>query len=382
MGLFVRARLQHLAEWCDVKVISPVPALDYATLSNRHGVVRRTASGWRLDEALQVAHPRWFYLPGGGPLGGYLMAAQVGGLLQRLRREFPFDLIDAHFGHPEGVAAAVLSKRMGCPFLVTLRGHETMHARYYWRRQAIGWALRRADRVIAVSRRLADFAIELGAVADRVRVIGNGVDASVFAAGDREACRRRYGIGEGTRLLLSVGYLIERKGHHRAVEALAALPANAELWIAGQAGREGAFEARLRGMVAERGLEQRVRFLGSVPPATLAELMTAADALCLASSREGWPNVVQEALSCGLPVVATDIGAVPDLIPDERYGIVVPPGDAEALAAACRRALSTEWNRSEIATWGQSRSWGRVAEEVYEEVLAVCSETGGGEQRL
>lgn len=376
LGLFVRSRLLHLAELCDIRVLSPIPAIDWAKLRGKSVPARGGISGWITDEGIQVAYPRWCYPPGGGAVNGFLMAAQLAGKVRRLRQRFPFDVIDAHFGHPDGVAAAALARGLGCPFLVTLRGNETAHARHGWRRRAMRWALRRASRVITVSRRLADFAADLGVERDRIRTIGNGVNSEVFRRLDRSACRRKHGIGEGIRVILSAGYLIERKGHHRIVRALRGLPADVQLWIAGGPGREGIFESSLRALAAEPEVAGRVRFLGSVPPEELAELMNAADVLCLASSREGWPNVVHEALSCGTPVVAAGIGAVPDMIPDSRYGIVVAPGDERALADALGVAAGRSWDREAIAAWGQSRGWRQVAEEVFEEVRAVIGGQG------
>jgi glycosyltransferase involved in cell wall biosynthesis len=96
------------------------------------------------------------------------------------------------------------------------------------------------------------------------------------------------------------------------------------LLIAGSAGREGRFEERIREVVSQLQMESKVRFLGQVAPAVLPELMSAADLLCLASSREGWPNVVHEAMGCGAPIVATDVGGVADMVPSESYGVRHP----------------------------------------------------------
>ena len=145
----------------------------------------------------------------------------------------------------------------------------------------------------------------------------------------------------------------------------------AHLIIAGGPGRHGQYEAETRRQIGAAGMEGRVRLVGQVPQETLAELMSAADILCLASSREGWPNVVQEALACGTPVVATDVGAVPDMIPSEEYGYVVPPGDESRLREALQSALNRSWDRDRISALGRSRSWDRVAEQVLEEMHRV-----------
>lgn len=382
LGLFVRARLEGLAARASVRVLAPVPLVDYARIRASRGD-RPVCPPCPREGRLEVFHPRWFYPPGGGVLNALFLFLRLLAPAWRLDTASPIDLIDAHFGYPDGIAAALLAAWPGPggtprprrPFTVTLRGNEIMHGRYRFRRMAMRWALRRAARVIAVSEALREYAISLGVEPSKTRTIPNGIDTAVFHPHPLPAQRapRR---GSGPKQILSAGYLIERKGHHHAIRATAALRArgvDCELEVAGGPGREGKFEDRLRRLAAELGLESAVHFLGVVPPARLAELMSAADVFCLASSREGWPNVVNEALACGTPVVATNVGGVPDLIPSGEFGYVVPAGDQNALENALETALGRDWDREAIARWGASRSWDQVAAEVaalFGEVIA------------
>ncbi len=358
-GIFVRARMERAGALANVRVVAPVAWIDYSRASG--ALFRPRPPEQRRDGTLAVYHPAWFYPPLGGALNAAFLFARCLRLARRLDREARIDVIDAHFGHPDGVAAALLGAALNRPFVVTLRGNETMHASYAFRRKAISWALRRAAGVITVSAPLREFALSLGAAPDRVAVIPNGVDTSIFYPRPRSRPKG------GAKVILSAGYLIERKGHHhliRAAKRLRERGVRCEVWIAGGPGREGQFEERLRGLTAELDLVDAVQFLGAVPPSRLGELMSEADVFCLASSREGWPNVVNEALACGTPVVATRIGGVPELVPSPEYGIIVEPGDQQGLEAALEAALSREWNREAIARWGQSRSWDNVAREV------------------
>jgi glycosyltransferase involved in cell wall biosynthesis len=152
---------------------------------------------------------------------------------------------------------------------------------------------------------------------------------------------------------------------------------SAELWIIGGPGREGQFEEHLHREVRRHALESFVHFTGNVKSAVLADYMSAADVVCLASSREGWPNVVHEAQACGAPVVATDVGGVQDMIPAAEYGFVVPAGDEDALAAALRRAIETRWDRAGITAWGRARSWQQVGVETAEVLSQAAAETKG-----
>jgi glycosyltransferase involved in cell wall biosynthesis len=234
----------------------------------------------------------------------------------------------------------------------------------------MGWALKRAAAVIAVSGRLRELAVSLGSDPARTAVVPNGVDSGIFRPRDRVRLRQQLGLASGVPVVLSAGHLIELKGHHRIVEAVAEVRRRgvpARLVIAGGRGRAQDYEAEIRAAVRRAALDSAVLFTGEVSRETLAGWMCAADVFCLASSREGWPNVVHEALSCGTPVVAADVGAVPEMIVSDRYGTVVPAGRGDLLAAALADALTRSWDRDAIAAWGHSRSWEHVAEETVEQ---------------
>jgi len=368
LGLFVAARLQAMAEWAEVSVVAPVAWVEYGNQAKRFPgkIVPERQEG-----RLAVRHPRWLYLPGLPVLTPLLEAVFTLGTVRR--REF--DVLDVHFGYPEAVAGALLAAWTRKPFTVTLRGNETSHAQNRMVRRLLSWALRRAGRVITVSERLRQFAIGLGVDPGRAVTIPNGINPAVFYPRDRAECRARLGMGDGRRHVLSVGYLIPRKGHEKVIAAVGEMRRkgqDVELWILGNPGREGSSEPECRALVERLGLAEVVHFVGAVPHTALAEYMTAGDVLCLASSREGWPNVVHEALACGCPVVATDVGGVPDMIPGPEFGRVVPIGDEPALRAALSEAVEVQWDRQAIAEWGHRRTWSAVAQEALEQLRAAA----------
>ncbi len=382
LGTFVNSRLQALADLMEPVVLAPVAALDYSNPQ------RRILSNWKLPSAriegkLQVFHPKWFYPPGGGFLNPVFLASALRPLASRLHAQYRFSLIDAHFGFPEGIASATLARSLHLPYAVTLRGNETSHAQNPRIRSRIAETLRGADRVICVSDSLRRFALSLGAPPGRLRTIPIGIDDSIFHPRDRAACRARHQLPTDARIILSAGYLIERKGHHRLVSALSEMPRqfdDAIVVIVGAPGREGQAEGTIRSMIAKMGLGNRVRMLGHVPPATLAELMSAADVFCLASSREGWPNVLNEAMACGAPVVSTDVGGAHELVRSNDLGTIVPVDDPLALRLALQEALDARSDRERIARWASGRSWSQVAREIFDEYrsVAVGSDVGLG----
>lgn len=365
----MRARLQSMAELAKVKVIAPIPAF------SRGGSCAR-----RQDGRLEVLHPRWIYAPGTGALTPLALFTQLVRPILRLRKEFPFDIIDSHFGYPDGIAAALLSGVTKTPFTVTLRGSEVLHARYRLRRSLMRWAFRRASRIITVSERLRQFAIGLGCAPEKIRTIPNGVEVGSFHPRDRRECRAKYRIPLERKVIMTAGHLIELKGHHRAAQAARHLrDQGVPVFLVIVGGTPGAgvqnFEPQIRRVVRELGMDDHVRFAGQVSPEALAELMCAADVFCLASSREGWPNVVHEALACGTPVVAADVGAIPEMIPSERYGYIVPPGDVPAMALSLKRALDAGWDHAAISAWSGSRCWAQVAGEVLDVMRQVIKQS-------
>ena len=273
-----------------------------------------------------------------------------------------------------------LQERFECPFTITLRGSEVIHARVAGRRRWMAWSFRRASRIIAVSESLRQFAISLGGDPDRVRTIPNGIDPAVFYPRPYGETRARLGMPPDRPVILSVGYLIEGKGHHRVIRALAEMHAAgiaAELWIIGGPGRGSRFEENIRQAVHDCGLDKSTHFCGTLKPAAVAEYMSAADVFCLASSREGWPNVVHEALGCGTPVVATNVGGIPDMLPSADYGFIIPADSHPELVSALAEALKKTWDRERIAAWGRARSWHQVAIET----AAVLTEAAGERRR-
>jgi glycosyltransferase involved in cell wall biosynthesis len=215
-------------------------------------------------------------------------------------------------------------------------------------------ALREADALIAVSGGLAEGLIALGAAAAKVTVLRNGVDLGGFAPpADRDALRAELGLAGP--IVLSVGHLIERKAHHHVIGALAELP-GATLLIAGEGPERPALEA-----LAERlGVAGRVHLLGARPHAELARLYGAADALVLASTREGWANVMLEAMACGTPVVAGPAWGSREAISAPEAGMVLDEVGPGPIALALRQMFADPPDRRATRAHAERFGWGET----------------------
>lgn len=355
-GVFVETRLRQLiaSGQADSTVIAPVPW--FPSRSPRFGAWARYAAAPRseLRHGIAVLHPRYLALPRIGMLTGpdALSFAAHHTVQTLLAGGHRFDAIDAHYLYPDGVAAVRLGKSFGLPVVLTARGSDTSLLPQYRRpRRLIMDAIRHADALIAVSAGLKDGLVALGAPPDKVTVLRNGVDTDLFhPPADRDAVRAALGLRGPT--LLSVGLLIPRKGHHHIITALRDLP-EVTLVVAGQ----GPDRASLETLAARLGLQDRVRFLGEVPHAELPRLYGAADALVLASEREGWANVLLEAMACGTPAIAGPAWGSREAISTPAAGIVLDAVTPAAIVEAVRRLLTSPPDRAATRSHAEGFGW-------------------------
>ena len=360
-GLFVAERIRHAARLADVKVVAPVAWLR-----------RRTARAQARLDTLEVEHPSFFTVPGlFKSLDAVFLFLSTLLCVRRLRRRFDFDLIDAHFGYPDGVAAALLAWWFDRPVVITLRGSELEMARYRLRAAAMRWALRRADRVIAVSEPLAALARTLSAPPERVRVIGNGVDLDRFRPMSRTAARQELGIDDHATLIVSIGHLAPVKGFDlllRVLQPLAAERPDLKLVIVGGAApTSGGYPARLASGIEQLGLSGHVSVTGPVDRRQVARWLNAADLFVLASEREGSSNALREAMACGCPAVVSDVGDAAVVV--GRYaGLTVSDRkDVQEWGRALRAGLDRAWDRAAIRAGAEAHAWSGKAEQVAQE---------------
>ena len=231
------------------------------------------------------------------------------------------------------MGVGLLARRMNLPYVVTLRGKLYPCLKIPSQRQQCADALRAAGAVISVSGPLAETARELGADPDRVFVIPNGVDTGHFHPRDKVEARRELHLPTDGRLLVTVAHLGPRKGHREVIHALQHLPDDVTLVLVGGAGIGGG-GGELTSLADSLGLGGRIILTGPKTYDKVPLYFCAADVSVLASYREGCPNAVIESLACGTPVVATDVGAVPDLVTPGVNGHIVPARQVPPLTDA------------------------------------------------
>ena len=364
-GIFVETRLRELLQRGGVesRVVAPVPW--FYSSARRHGErgamartpLRETWNG------IDVLHPRYALIPKVGMSSSpLLMALGARHALRTLIDEgFDFDLIDAHYYYPDGVAAALLARWFGKPLVITARGSDVnLIGQYAVPRAMMRWAARQASMSITVSQALAQNLVAIGAPQHKVAVLPNGVDGERFRPEPQAAARQRLAL-EGGPWLLSVGNLVALKRHELVIAALALLRRqhpDARLAIVGAGPLGGDLAARCR----DAGLESAVVFAGAVSQSELRWWYSAADLLVLASSREGWPNVLLEAMACGTPVLASCVGGVPEVVTSGVVGMAIEIEDVQSLCAAMKTMLASSHDRGAIRRYALGMGWDKTSQ--------------------
>lgn len=356
-GVFVENRLRHLVASGEVesRVVAPVPWYPFRSPKmGEHAALARVPA-LETRHGITVHHPRYYLPPKIGMIPApFLMYMGVRRAVARLRQESgDFDAIDAHYFYPDGVAAALLARELGKPLVITARGTDlNLIPQFSLPRQMIRWASEQASAMITVAEALRRVLLGLGVSPERVQTLRNGVDLECFQPQDRTEARSRLGITVDGKWLASVGHLIERKGHHLVIGALPGLP-GVRLMIAGT----GPDEGRLRALAEQYGVADRVTFLGRVQHNELATVYSAADALVLASSREGWANVLLESMASGTPVVASNIWGTPEVVATDEAGRLMGAYSEAGVAEAVTTLLSNPPSRQATRRYAEHFSW-------------------------
>ena len=355
-GVFVENRLRHLIASGEVesKVVAPVPWFPLsASFFGEYAKFSQVPSQ-NIRHDITIEHPRYLVIPKiGMTMTPDAMVRSALPVIQKIIDDgYDFDILDAHYFFPDGIAAVKIAKKLNKPVIITARGTDlNLIPNYPKPRAMIQWAANEADAMITVCQALKDTLVELGADENKVTALRNGVDLKTFTPPEnREELRNNLNISGKT--ILSVGHLIERKGHYLLIEAMSLMP-ETKLFIAGQ----GADLKQLQNLAAEKGVSDRVSFLGSVPYDKLKNYYGAVDMLVLASSREGWANVLLEAMACGTPVVATNIWGTPEVVASSEAGILVEERTPKALADGVQRLYQQYPDRNKTRKYAEKFSW-------------------------
>jgi len=374
-GIYIFNQVRALGKHCRIKVIAPVPYFPKWLPLRGYGMFSRIPQRETMD-TLDVLHPRAIVVPKVGRLlNGITYYLALSRAFERVREHFTPDVLLAYWAYPDGYASTMLARDLGVPVVVGARGHDVNNARPSGLRgRMVVKTLDRADRLMAVSAAMKERMTSFGIDPRKIAVVPNGLD-SIFVPEDREVARGQAGLSAqkgGEKTILFCGRLSPEKGVDVLLDAAKLLDSRGIPFYLLLVG-DGPMRKTLRVHAARLGLEGKVRFAGEVPPQKVPALMNSSHVLCLPSHSEGWPNVVMEALGCGVPVVASRVGGVPEILSKPGSGLMVPAGDREALADALGQALKKTWDRSTVRAAVAGRTWDHVAENILREIRTAMN---------
>jgi teichuronic acid biosynthesis glycosyltransferase TuaC len=340
----------------DVEVLATIPWFPGVGAFSRWSKAGQLTSVPKREQiaGLDVEHPRFLYLPKvGHSVSGGLYAASL--VPQALARRGMHDVVLGSWAYPDGAAAVLLARLLGIPAVVKLHGSDmNVVAQMRGPRRTMRALLPRAERIVAVSRGLADQAVRLGVAPERIDLVQNGVDASIFHPRPRAEARAKLGLAAARRWILYVGRLEKTKGVIdllQAFDSLAAAHPDLGLLLVGDG------SARIECEQLARAHGDRIVFAGAQPLEEVPTWVAACDFLTLPSWNEGTPNVLLEALACGRRVVATRVGGCPDVVSSPELGELVPVRDVPALAAALAAAAHQSYDPDAVAALGARGGW-------------------------
>jgi len=360
--------LRFVAQRCELKVFYPEATYPKRLVPRSHMHTCRDSDYQPADTAVQyIPYPALPVLS--RPLNGW----RAGRRLLAHVKQFQPDIILAYVVYPDGFAALQIGRELKVPVIITAIGSDLNRISDPLCAILTRRVLRGAALVYTVSEDLLKTARNMGAPLAQSRSILNGCDTSVFYPRNTEQSRRILNIRTDGPVLLYVGRLDIRKGLPQLIAAAALLrPQWKDLrcYIVG----DGPDRPMLIDAIKLRDAQDYITLVPPCPTQEVALWMAAANLLTLPSYAEGCPNVVLEALACGRPVVASNVGGIPEIM-NGSVGRLVPPGDTASLTSALDEVLTHKWDPHDIAAH-HSRSWSDVAEDLEKGFGNVLSKKG------
>lgn len=379
LGTFIKQSIDSIAdENIDVTVLSPKPfvlpfsAFPYHNFSKLPKIDHTEKYTLHYPRYIYAIPKKYFY-----PLTGISYSQFISRYAIKNINPKP-DLIHAHFSYPDGHGMMKLSKKWKVPLVISALGTIERKVAYegsYTSKQ-IFQAMNFADRILSVSEDLKLHIMNLGIKPEKVIVVPNGVDIEKFKPVKKEKARNLLNLSQDKKIVLFVGALRKIKGVDYLIEAAKAfVDRDTELFMVG---RDDGLKKSLDKRAEELKISNFIKFTGPVNHEDIPFWISASDILVLPSLSEGRPNVILEALACEIPVVATDVGGIPELLIQGETGYLVPAKNPVELSKRISKLLEDEDLREKMGKLGRKSiierglTWeahGKKTADIYSELL-------------
>jgi len=345
-GIYNKIQTDLLAKEYNVRILVPIVFTEW--FKNRSSANKAIRYVWQ------------FYIPIiGTPINGFLLFLSLYINSYTWIKKFSPDLILTCWSYPDGVAGYLLSKIFKVPFFLKVHGSDVnIHCNYASRRKQIAWIANKAVKVFCVSKALQQKLIDIGVNKERTAVVYNGVNSDIFKPSD----------GEKKDQIVFVGNLKRSKGIYEALEGFDLIaekfPEYKLIYIGGGTIGGGSEDKELQQKVDELNLTDKVLLVGSKSHQEIARIIQQSKLLLLPSHAEGVPNVILEAMSAGVPSVATAVGGIPEIIVEGKNGFLAKEIDGAQVAEALTKALNHEWDAELITNMSKNYNWHKNVEQL------------------
>lgn len=357
-GIFIKEQLKEIKKLCSViGVVSPKPWLSKIKDNPKE-------EEWG---DIKIYRPRYFMIPKLTIyLNGFFYFISVYLFLRRMKRLVNIDIIHVHFAYPAGFAGVLLGKMFKKHVILTVRGTDiNCFPQNSLLRIVIRYTLKNVNGIIAVSYALKKKVSNMGIEVNKIAVIPNGVNLNLFKPILKRVARMELGIDNNCKIILFVGNFEKVKGLEYLVRAFKEICYsnvinNTKLVLIGT----GPLYDLIKKMIDDYGIKDRVILKNYIPHEEVPLWMNASDVFCLTSLNEGRPNVLYEAIACGIPVVATNVGGVAEIIISDELGALIPPKSAKDTKDALTRVLNKDWSSQSIRAYALPHSAAKYSKKV------------------
>lgn len=266
----------------------------------------------------------------------------------RIIRKHDIEIIHAHSTIPTGFIGVIVGKIMGKPVFITTHGMDVNNfIETSFLKQLMLFSLKSCDKIICVSEDLANTIADLG-IDSKIVVLRNAVDTNKFKPLKNMEIRQKYGIKKNSILILFVGYLDVFKGIFELIDAF--FEVNKEnndlkVMIIG----EGPQESKIKDKVSKLKLDTSIIFTGKISSEDIPQYYQAADIFVLPSYTEGTPLAVIEAMACGLPIIASNVGGISEIVISNENGFIISPKNIKELSSKLRVLVKNQSLRSKFS---------------------------------
>lgn len=378
-GQFIYQLVEHLKNHVEVTVISPVPFFPRCKLLKNHAHYKFSKiPTYDKKNGYNVYYCRHLVLPKLGLLTPFFLLLPLLLKILKIKIKSKIDLINGHWLFPDGVTCSLVGKLLKIPTVLSARGCDVnLYLELIGRNTLIKNSLLRCNYITSVSNDLRKQLNRLDIPRSKIKVIPNGIDLKRFNIQDRKFCRSKLNSVTPSKIILFVGSLDEVKATHFLIISFARLckhNIDCHLWIVGK----GHLGNNLKILVNELGVQGKVTFFPPQNHNLIPIFMGASDVFCLPSIREGRPNVIMEALACGLPIVASKVGGIPELVEHGKNGYLFDVGNTEQLEKFLIKSLLRDWPSNEIRKSVSHLNWTDCAKSyisIFETAIAGPKQT-------